>query len=99
VLSAEGVEQVSTTSVEEKNGWIHLFAQGFTFSNPTLRVKMTQAPLVTPTEQKSEPIKVATPKAKTVTKKLQKTISCKRSKSIKKITGQNPKCPSGYVKS
>jgi hypothetical protein len=60
---------------------------------------MTQAPLVTPTEQKSEPIKVATPKAKTVTKKLQKTISCKRSKSIKKITGQNPKCPSGYVKS
>lgn len=99
VLSAEGVEQVSTTSVEEKNGWIHLFAQGFTFSNPTLRVKMTQAPLLTPTESKSEPIKVATPKTKNLTKNLQKTISCKRGKSIKKITGQNPKCPSGYTKS
>jgi hypothetical protein len=33
---------VATTTLNEKNGWITLTANGFTFSSPTLRVKLTQ---------------------------------------------------------
>ena len=98
VVTADGVEQASTTSVEEKNGWIHLYAQGFTFSNPTLRVKMTQAALATPTVKPTESSAQSAPAIKPAAKSVQKTITCKRGKSIKKITGQNPKCPNGYVK-
>lgn len=41
VLSEDGEEQVATTSVTERNGWVHLAAYNFTFSNPTILVKLT----------------------------------------------------------
>lgn len=43
ILSADGAERATTTSVRERNGWLELSAKGFTFSNPVLRVKLTQA--------------------------------------------------------
>lgn len=42
VVSAGGENQVSTTSLNEKNGWLRLGAYNFTFSSPTIRVKLTQ---------------------------------------------------------
>jgi hypothetical protein len=36
-------ENVSTTSVSDAKGWLHLAAYGFTFSNPTISMKLTQA--------------------------------------------------------
>jgi hypothetical protein len=42
VISATGSASVATTTLIEKNGWITLSANGFTFSSPTLRVKLTQ---------------------------------------------------------
>jgi hypothetical protein len=33
---------VATTALNEKNGWITLTANGFTFSSPTIKVKLTQ---------------------------------------------------------
>lgn len=35
-------ENVATTSVTDANGWLHLAAYGFTFSNPTISAKLTQ---------------------------------------------------------
>lgn len=43
VVSEGGDNQVATTVVNEKDGWITLRAAGFTFSSPTVRVKLTQA--------------------------------------------------------
>ncbi len=43
VTGANGESKVATTTVNEKNGWIHLAAYGFTFSSPTISVKLTQA--------------------------------------------------------
>jgi hypothetical protein len=39
IVSADGVASVATTTFSEKNGWIRLSANGFTFSSPTIRVK------------------------------------------------------------
>jgi hypothetical protein len=42
VVSQFGEKQVAVTTVNEKNGWLHLAAKGFTFSAPTVSVKLTQ---------------------------------------------------------
>jgi hypothetical protein len=45
VTSDDGTEQVATTSVSERDGWLHLAAYGFHFSQPTISVRLTsQAP-------------------------------------------------------
>lgn len=42
IISAKGENTVATEAVSEKNGWLTLAATGFTFSNPTIRVRLTQ---------------------------------------------------------
>lgn len=85
VLSADGSTQTAAvTSVSEKDGWIHLSASGFTFSTPTVQVKLTQKQLST----------AVVPSAKA------KTLTCVRAKpkSTLNVTGRSPKCPVGYKK-
>ena len=43
VSSPNGISNIATTVVSEKNGWLNMKAVGFTFSEKTLRVKITQA--------------------------------------------------------
>lgn len=42
VVSSAGAAQVATTVVNEKDGFLTLAANGFTFSSPTIRVSLTQ---------------------------------------------------------
>lgn len=42
ILSANGTEQVATTVLNERNGWLRLSASNFTFSAPTIKVKLAQ---------------------------------------------------------
>lgn len=42
VTSSDGQEQVAFTSVTEKDGWLKLTAEGFTFSSPKISAKLTQ---------------------------------------------------------
>jgi hypothetical protein len=42
IINSDGTSMIATTTLSERNGYISLAAQGFTFSNPTLRVKLTQ---------------------------------------------------------
>ena len=47
VISSTGEPSVATTSIGEKDGWLYLTANNFTYSSPTVRVKITQAkPLI-----------------------------------------------------
>ena len=57
ILSADGSTQVATTTFNERNGWMYLVARGFTFSSPTVRVKLMQ---------EAAPV-VASPKKSTIT--------------------------------
>ena len=86
VVSADGTTDVATTSTAEKNGWLYLSATGFTFSAPTIKVKLEQQP--------SAPV-VSAPVAVNTTKI---TITCVKGKTTKKISGTSPKCPTGYTK-
>lgn len=42
ILSDSGSTNVATTVVTERGGWLRMAAYGFTFSAPTVRVKLTQ---------------------------------------------------------
>jgi hypothetical protein len=43
VVGEGGENKVATTVVSEKDGWLKLAAYGFTFSSPTISVKLSQA--------------------------------------------------------
>jgi hypothetical protein len=99
VVSADNSTQLATVSVLENKstGFIKLQAENFTFSSPTIKVKLVQdKPLET---VKAEPAKAETAKAPSaaVAKKVI-TITCAKGKITKKYSGANPKCPSGYKK-
>ena len=94
IQSDDGQSQVATTVVNEKDGWLYLSAKGFTFSSPTIAVKLTQdAPVVVAPEVKPTVAPVASkPTAKQI------TITCTKGKLSKKVTAIKPTCPRGFSK-
>ena len=72
--------------VSEKDGFIKLQADNFTFSSPTIKVKFTQDKAASAVA----PVKIIPKKSVTIT--------CIKGKVSKKIVGANPKCPTGYKK-
>jgi hypothetical protein len=86
VVSASNSSQVATVLVSEKDGFIKLQADNFTFSSPTIKVKFSQdSAQPTATTAKAAPKKSS-------------TLTCIKGKTSKKITGVNPKCPAGFKK-
>ena len=110
VTSDSGENNVATTVVSERNGWLSLGAYNFTYSSPTISVVLTGTPEetvviaptptpktpteVTPTESPKSPV-VITP-TKAPSKPSIKKITCVKGKTIKQVTGNT--CPKGYVK-
>jgi hypothetical protein len=43
VVNDQGTKTFATTVVNEKNGWLRMAAYGFTFSEKTIKVKITKA--------------------------------------------------------
>ena len=91
ITSSDGEKKVATTIVNEKNGWLYLSAKGFTFSSPTINVKLSQ-------EKVAAPAPSATPVATVTVAKKSVTITCVKGKTTKKVSGTSPKCPTGYKK-
>jgi hypothetical protein len=87
VVSADGTSQVATSILGERNGWLYLTAAGFTFSSPTVRVKLTQ--------QKAASASTSSSSAALAQKR---TITCLKGKTSKKVTAISPRCPTGYKK-
>lgn len=87
IASADGEQKVATTVVNEKNGWLYLAANGFTFSAPVINIKLTQ-------EAKADipaPVTTTPKVAAKVT-----TIKCVKGGATKTIKAVKPKCPAGY---
>ena len=103
IVGADGAPKVATTTLVERNGWLRFSANGFTFSAPTIQVKLFQdppAPTPTPTptpvvtaEPTPTPTPTPTPKA-TVAKRT--TITCVKGKTVRKVTAVKPVCPKGF---
>jgi hypothetical protein len=82
VVSSDGKDSVATSIITEKDGYLYFGAYGFTFSNPTVKIKLSQdAPPVV---------------AKSTGK--QTAITCVKGKTTKKIIATKPTCPNGYKK-
>ena len=96
IIDADGTSKVTTSNLRESNGWLKLGVYGFSFSSPTLKVKLVQGtPVVNPQTPPPASTPASTPAA-TGVKAPMKTISCVKGKTIKKVTGANPKCPAGF---
>lgn len=103
VLNSDGGESVlATESVKEEGGWLWLKARGFTFSSPTLRIKLSQsAPpgASTTATTSTQPIKTESAAPAQTTAKVKKvSITCTKGKVVRKISGVAPKCPAGFKK-
>ena len=96
---SSGEKNIESVAIGQNGDWVHLSADGFTFSSPTLRVKLAQAeptqsatpPVTTTVPAPSTPVAVTVAPAKT-------TITCVKGKTTKKVTGVKPLCPTGYKK-
>jgi hypothetical protein len=91
IVSESGQNNVATTVINEKNGWLYMSANGFTYSAPTVKIKLSQeaevvaTPTPTPSASTKAPVKAV-------------TITCIKGKMTKKVTAAKPKCPIGYKK-
>lgn len=99
-----GGSRVSTVALYRNGNWVYLSADGFTFSAPTLKVKLIQ-PEPPKVEVASPATNTATPEVKTVITAKSATagakkiiITCTKGKLTKMVSGTNPKCPTGYKK-
>jgi len=83
-----GASSVATVILREdkEQGWVHLAASNFTFSNPTIKVTFEK--------EGTKPALAVSKSAAAVTK----TIICLKGKVSKTVTGAKPLCPAGYKK-
>lgn len=108
IIGENGVAKVATTVLGERGPWLYLSANGFTFSQPIVRVKLSQAaPAPTPSPSASASptpetsatavlTPTTTPKVVTAEAKTKKTITCIKGTTKRKVVGISPKCPKGF---
>ncbi len=101
VTSSDGIEQTVATSVNLKDDFYYFQASGFHFSAPTIKLKLFNSAAVpsaspTPTASTS-PSKDVSQVRPTAPRKII-VFNCVKGKVVKKVSGVNPKCPSGYKK-
>ena len=89
ILNDKGENNIITSIARENKGWFNFTVAGFTFSSPTIRLKLEEAPTVTPSP---------TPTPTTTTASAVKKINCVKGKVKKVVTGLSPKCPAGFKK-
>ena len=109
IVDAGKEERVQTSSLQElgtgNDKWLKLSARGFTFSSPTLKIKLNQEkPVTTQPAQPAQPSSQAgssqsassAPAVKAPAKRI--SISCVKGKLTRKVSGVAPKCPAGFKK-
>ena len=101
ITSSDGKESVSTVELKSSGDWVYLEAKNFTFSSPTLKIKLNQSAAQSSSAaagssgSSSSAMKSAAP-AKAAPPKI--SITCIKGKVTKKVTGSAPKCPAGFKK-
>jgi hypothetical protein len=90
VTNDTGGASVASTVINEANGWLTLGAYGFTYSNPTISVKLTQdAPVVVPS-----PVTPVIAKPIAAKPAPQKIITCVSGKTTMRTVLKT--CPKGF---
>jgi hypothetical protein len=97
ITDSDGKQTIQTVALGQQNGWVHLNANNFSFSSPTLKIKLNQAQAATPATPAPQPA-TTTPATTSTSATKQITITCVKGKTTKKVTGTKPTCPAGYKK-
>ena len=100
IESDGGTNIISTESVSEVDGLIKLRASGFTFSSPTIKVRLSQSsttpsPSASPTPSASSS---STPTVKKPASTASKKFTCVKGKEKVKISASKGRCPAGFKK-
>ena len=97
IIYENGESIIGTSSLQVVNKWVYVNVKDYTFSNPTVSVKLLSSRKSV--EVSSTPIAETTkplpPKIKVSQKK---TITCVKGKITKKVSAVEPSCPVGYKK-
>ena len=93
-----GTEVVATSILDEKDGWLHLGAYGFTFSRPILKVKLNGTPQQVLNNNNNNNNNNPKPAASTPSKVKDFTFTCVKGKQVKQITAPKIQCPYGWKK-
>lgn len=96
ITSSDGKERVSTVALQQVGNWVHLSAENFTFSSPTLKIKLNQSSAPASNADASVQKTATSAPAKASAPKL--TITCVKGKLTQKVSGTAPKCPAGFKK-
>jgi len=105
IVGGDGVAKIASTVLGERGKWLFLSANGFTYSNPTIRAKLSQEKVVdstpspsptstTVTGEKSDSVKKPTTSMRKVV-----AVSCKKGNQVKKFSGTKKgklTCPKGW---
>ena len=100
ITASDGKERVSTVALQQSGNWVYLSAENFTFSSPTLKIKLNQSGATssasgTSSNAGSTSTQSAAPSKATPARV---SITCVKGKVTKKVTGSAPKCPAGFKK-
>jgi len=108
ILASDSGSRVVASVLSEKDGWLNLGTYGFTYSSPTIKVKLakdnavisttatTPSPTPSPSVSAEATTPLAQPSATKVVGKTKKTIFCLKGAIKKKVSGVSPKCPKGF---
>ena len=96
VVYSDGQTQSATSSTKyiPATDKVEIRAYGFHYSQPTLKMKLQPVEEMPAPKPAPSMAPTAAPMQKPAT--ISKTISCIKGKTIKKVSGTNPKCPIGY---
>jgi len=89
---------LSSVSLKSFKNWVYLSADNFTFSAPTISVRLEKSQPKTsgaPVTKKSDQPTASAPTSLSKQGKLT-VIKCVKGATVKKIKGLKPKCPKGY---
>ena len=98
IASEDGTPAVAVTTLNQKDGWLRLSANGFHYSTPQIKVKLSEEKPVVVAAPSPSPAVTAPLTSGQAVAKLLKTIKCVKGKVVKKMTAIKPTCPKGYKK-
>ena len=88
ILNQTGESSITTVTAKQENGMLRFNVAGFSYSSPTIRIKMGQGDFTT--------VGVSGPVKPLGAKKI--VLICAKGKTLKQIVAIKPKCPAGYKK-
>jgi hypothetical protein len=90
ITNDRGESSIITSIAREESGWFNFIASGFSFSTPTISLKLEESPKEDTSDSKTS--------ASTAAPQAMKKIVCVKGKTKKTFSGSNPKCPTGFKK-